>query len=204
MPNLLLQQGTLTNRDRFGQWLNSRGLTNTAAEIGTHRGDFAFEFLRCWKGKKLICIDPWSDVEGYEKQTEVLQRIMQGCENRLEDLEEAKRKLKNQVGRVIFHQATSAEALPSYPDKFFDFVYIDGDHSYKQVHFDLVHWWDKVKPGGVLAGHDFICPGEPDGGWGLEIQPAVVQAAKQFNATINIVVETQSLPWSFYLEKPNE
>lgn len=36
-----------------------------------------------------------------------------------------------------------------------DYVYIDGDHRYKSVMRDIVVWWPKVRPGGILAGHDF-------------------------------------------------
>lgn len=35
------------------------------------------------------------------------------------------------------------------------FVYIDGDHSYVGGMQDMRAWWSKLRPGGVLAGHDF-------------------------------------------------
>jgi predicted O-methyltransferase YrrM len=37
-----------------------------------------------------------------------------------------------------------------------DFVFIDGDHSYDQVLKDLINYGLKVKPGGIVAGHDWI------------------------------------------------
>lgn len=35
-----------------------------------------------------------------------------------------------------------------------DFVFVDADHSMKAVLKDLDHYWPKLKPGGIMAGHD--------------------------------------------------
>ena len=39
-------------------------------------------------------------------------------------------------------------------DEAYDFVFIDGGHSMKQVLADLDSWVPKVRPGGLVAGHD--------------------------------------------------
>jgi hypothetical protein len=36
-----------------------------------------------------------------------------------------------------------------------DFVYIDGNHSLPYVIADLAAWVPKVRPGGIVSGHDF-------------------------------------------------
>jgi hypothetical protein len=36
-----------------------------------------------------------------------------------------------------------------------DFVYIDGNHSFKATIHDIVNWGKKVKRGGIIAGHDY-------------------------------------------------
>lgn len=36
-----------------------------------------------------------------------------------------------------------------------DFVFIDADHRYKAVHGDILAYRALVKPGGILAGHDY-------------------------------------------------
>lgn len=38
-------------------------------------------------------------------------------------------------------------------------VYIDGDHSENAVYYDLVCWESVVKPGAIIAGHDYDKPG---------------------------------------------
>jgi len=55
-------------------------------------------------------------------------------------------------------QACSPEASRLYADEQLDFVWLDGDHSYRAVLADLQAWWPKIKAGGFLAGHDFWQP----------------------------------------------
>lgn len=37
-----------------------------------------------------------------------------------------------------------------------DFVYVDARHDYCGVREDLLMWWDKLRPGGIMAGHDYV------------------------------------------------
>lgn len=53
--------------------------------------------------------------------------------------------------------STNLELIKSFPDEYFDFVYIDGDHSYKGAKSDLINYFRKVRSGGVIAGHDYCC-----------------------------------------------
>ena len=49
-------------------------------------------------------------------------------------------------------------AAATYQDGSLDFVFIDGQHTYEAVCEDIDAWLSKVKPGGVLAGHDHRYP----------------------------------------------
>ena len=40
-----------------------------------------------------------------------------------------------------------------------DFVWVDGNHRYEWVKSDLELYWPKVKPDGVLCGHDYVNAG---------------------------------------------
>eukprot|EP00933_Yihiella_yeosuensis_P015353 TRINITY_DN13418_c0_g1_i1.p1 TRINITY_DN13418_c0_g1~~TRINITY_DN13418_c0_g1_i1.p1 ORF type:complete len:477 (-),score=70.68 TRINITY_DN13418_c0_g1_i1:192-1622(-) len=42
-----------------------------------------------------------------------------------------------------------------------DFAFIDGPHTYKNVNNDLQLWEPRVRPGGIIAGHDFTCRHPP-------------------------------------------
>lgn len=55
--------------------------------------------------------------------------------------------------RVI--RLPSIEAAGLFPDKYFDMVYIDANHSYPAVTQDIKSWLPKVKIGGILGGHDY-------------------------------------------------
>lgn len=55
----------------------------------------------------------------------------------------------------------SEDIVDRFPDGKFDLVFVDGPHTYKNVHQDILNYSRKVKPGGILAGHDFTCVHPP-------------------------------------------
>jgi len=65
-------------------------------------------------------------------------------------------------------KSRSVEAADAYEDASLDFVFIDGSHRHQDVLDDISAWRAKVKPGGVLAGHDYASE------WGVM---AAVQAS---------------------------
>lgn len=44
---------------------------------------------------------------------------------------------------------------PMFADGLFDLVFIDAAHDYESIKRDIEIWRTKVKPGGILCGHDF-------------------------------------------------
>ena len=56
--------------------------------------------------------------------------------------------------RFDFMRMNSQEAAELLEDDSYDFVFIDGGHSMKQVLADLDSWYPKVRVGGIMAGHD--------------------------------------------------
>jgi hypothetical protein len=51
--------------------------------------------------------------------------------------------------------APSIRAATLFTNSSLDFVFIDANHSYEAVLSDLHAWWPKIRPGGLLAGHDY-------------------------------------------------
>ena len=49
----------------------------------------------------------------------------------------------------------SSAASGEFPDRFFDLIYIDANHSYESVKKDIESWLPKLKMSGIIAGHDY-------------------------------------------------
>lgn len=58
--------------------------------------------------------------------------------------------------RVRFVQQASARAARLFEPASLDFVFIDARHDGCAVQEDLQAWWPKVRPGGLLAGDDYL------------------------------------------------
>ena len=124
------------------------------AEIGTDQGEYAELLAKVIPGLRLYCIDPWKaeayvpgeQPEGKEPQ-EYFDKRYEDTLNRLKPyLDE----------NIMIKRKTSIEALEDIKDNSLDFVYIDGNHDFLNVTLDIHHWLKKVKPGGILAGHDYV------------------------------------------------
>jgi hypothetical protein len=56
-------------------------------------------------------------------------------------------------------QDDSAAAAALFAPGSVDFVFLDASHDERSVRADIAAWLPRVRPGGVLAGHDFSWPG---------------------------------------------
>ena len=115
------------------------------AEVGVRAGENAKEMLQYDKIENLILVDNYIGEE--EKHLPVMQE-----------------RLKPYWDRCTFIHKPSVEAASDVKDLSLDYVYIDADHSYENVKADLTAWFDKVKIGGIFAGHDW---------WNKEVYRAV-------------------------------
>jgi cephalosporin hydroxylase len=59
---------------------------------------------------------------------------------------------------AILRVGNSLQMAATYPDSSLDFVFLDDNHSGVHVAAELRVWWQKVKMGGTLAGHDLDFP----------------------------------------------
>lgn len=60
------------------------------------------------------------------------------------------------LGEVITQVTKeSVEAARQFDDHSLAMVFIDGDHRHATVSIDIETWRHKVRPGGILAGHDY-------------------------------------------------
>lgn len=57
--------------------------------------------------------------------------------------------------RFDYLRTDSVKAAKHFSDDSLEAVFIDADHRYEHVRRDLAAWLPKVKPGGLVAGHDY-------------------------------------------------
>jgi hypothetical protein len=76
----------------------------------------------------------------------------------------------------------SLDAVSRFGDHSLDFVFIDASHEYEDVKADIIAWIPKIKPGGVLAGHDYYID---DFDYYPGVKQAVNEEFSEFEAKYN-------------------
>lgn len=110
-----------------------------AAEIGVAFGDFTAEILPRAAPSRLHLIDVWDS----ERYREGLRQI------------EEKFAAEITSGAIEVNKGMSTDVLATFSDAYFDWVYIDTDHSYNTTKKELLLAAVKVKSDGRICGHDF-------------------------------------------------
>lgn len=118
---------------------------NLGAEIGVDQG--LYSEVLCKANPKLFLhgIDSWKAYRGYTDYTSQAHIDANKAD--------AMKRLEPYNCKTV--QKFSMEAVKDYPDRYFDFVYIDGNHDFLHVTEDIHYWSKKVRVGGILAGHDY-------------------------------------------------
>ncbi len=120
------------------------------AEIGVENGIFSYYVLLPKTPEKLYLIDPWQYGLGYSDGVTYFDG-QEARDLRYQQVVECFAPYKNvEVLRMKSHDAAAL-----FPDGYFDYVYIDGEHSYLGVWSDLTDYYPKVKPGGLIMGDDY-------------------------------------------------
>jgi len=132
----------------------------TIAELGVDEGDFSAQILKVCSPHKLHLVDSWgSATYDKSKQDSVYARFV----------------TPQQLGTVEINLGRSTNVAEQFEDSYFDWIYIDTDHSYAVTKAELLAYHKKIKPGGYLAGHDYIL-----GNWTHRIRYGVKEAVHEF------------------------
>jgi predicted O-methyltransferase YrrM len=62
------------------------------------------------------------------------------------------------------HVMTTAEFAKKYPKKKYQYIYIDGDHSYEGVKLDYSLFYPRLEKNGLMSFHDIVASGKLAGG----------------------------------------
>ena len=138
------------NRRSVLQKLPAGGL---GVEIGVWRGEFSEIILRETSPKCLYLIDPW------EFHSEFPMRVYTGEVGKSQDhmdrvFCDVQDKFMGHPNVIILRGESQTE-LPRFEDNYFDWIYIDGNHSYESVLADLRMSLSKTKSNGIIAGDDY-------------------------------------------------
>lgn len=128
----------------------------TILEIGVFRGKNAEVLRKEFPKAHLYLVDPWKPDSPYLDSGSAVskqQQIFNDAKTRTFDL------FQNDP-QVTIIEKPSFEAAPLLPNAL-DLVFIDANHSYASVHRDILTYLPKVRPGGILSGHNYGRPRLP-------------------------------------------
>lgn len=133
-------------------------------EIGVWKGNFSELILSVSKPTKLHLIDPWKHPPEYQCASSEYEETP----NRLRSV------YKDLIGETLFiHQDYSQDAVNGFEDSYFDWVYVDGDHSFEGAYLDLKLYTPKLKKNGLMICDDYSNKGPWRDGVILAIDKAV-------------------------------
>jgi len=178
------------HRDQLGDFLNYLGIGGIGVEVGARAGVFSEKILRSWKGECLYLVDYWAHIPGYvdprntedgSEQKTFLRHIVDRLCGRYE-------------GRYAVLSGLSLEVAARFPDEYFDFAYIDADHTYPSARRDIYAWYSKVRVGGLFSGHDYVnTDRNPVQGVNMPIR--VKQAVDEFAAVVGCTIQVTKEPF---------
>ncbi len=138
--------------------------------------------------KQAVAVDIWKDTG----------IISQNDENLSQDVLDAQYKHVLNMAykdlRINIVKDFSINAAKQFPDNYFDFVYLDADHTEESVYQDLCAWWPKVRSGGILSGHDYSVAT-------IHVKFGVIEAISRFmkQNTVSLYTDNDS---DWFIPKP--
>ena len=124
-------------------------------EVGVWKGDFSKQIWNIANPNLLVLVDSWTfdeTIRGCAPQVNGEEPLNQNF------FDQAKKDTYNKFENyqnVHILDLNSLDAASNYADNFFDYIYIDAEHTYEAVSRDLKAWYPKLKKNGTLFGDDY-------------------------------------------------
>ena len=136
--------------------IRSRGVrTPSILELGVRDGKVPMHLCRRVEGVKYVGIDAWTD---YESELARGNHDMAYARERMQtNRDEAMGCQRMWPAQVTMIEGLTQSVVGNI-NSLFDIVWIDADHSYDSVSRDIDLYHNKVKPGGIVCGHDYDWP----------------------------------------------
>uniref|UniRef100_A0A383WBA9 O-methyltransferase domain-containing protein n=1 Tax=Tetradesmus obliquus TaxID=3088 RepID=A0A383WBA9_TETOB len=195
----------IKSRIELGLLLQQEGF-EVGAELGVQRGHFAAETLQRWpKCRRYYLVDIWAPQDNYKDYANVDQAEQDKI------LAEARQVLTPWQHKLAWLRMTTNQAVRHVREPL-DYVYVDARHDYCGTLEDIQAWWPLIRPGGIMAGHDY--ENAPDvkqatgQDWalcsnGTLHQGAVQSAVNDFFAAqgVQVVVTYRESAWNTWMAK---
>ena len=179
------------HRDDIGILFNKLQLLGKGAEVGVQAGEYSRTIRSTWEGEELYLIDWWRYSPNYkdianapdEKQKELYLSVV-------------KKFMDDHTVHIL--RKESIEASKQFSDEYFDWIYLDADHSYEGCLKDLKAWYPKLKKGGIFSGHDYFDGSYTGGIFGVKSAVDSFISDKE----VNIYTTEENTVRSWYFIKP--
>jgi hypothetical protein len=164
------------------------------AEIGVWKGDLSHYILDKCKPVELSLIDTWGETKDKKYELDPSYSSSNDADNIYKRI---CTKFERD-GRVKIYRGFSSDMVSMFPDEYFDWIYIDGDHTYKEVLSDLELYSAKVKKNGFILGHDYTKAEYI--GYDFGVIEAVNDFVKKYKYNLMAVTFSESFP-SYIISK---
>ena len=121
---------------------------NKMIEIGSYMGESTQIFGSCGLFTEINCIEPFEGTENFNEE------INHTWEEVWEEYDINTRQFKDII-KLHEDYSYDEKILNKFNDDEYDFIYVDGDHSFESTRRDFELYIPKIKPNGVLGGHDY-------------------------------------------------
>lgn len=135
-------------RNDLANWLHELDF-KVGVEVGVAEGIYSEIICNANPQMQMIGIDPWLTYVNYTDYTD---------SNQLSNMYNLTLKRLNTFPNYKIIKAFSMDAVTKFQDNSLDLVYIDANHGEPYVTQDITEWFKKIKPNGIIAGHDYTRP----------------------------------------------
>ena len=141
--------------------LGDRQRTWSGVELGIFEGNLSEFLLREMPRLRLWMVDRWHSPLPGERYYEDPYIRQVGQNQMHQALLRTVRITEFAADRRVILLVDQLRAAQCVADGSLDFVFVDSDHSEAGTLEAIDAWWSKLRPGGLMAGHDLDYPGFP-------------------------------------------
>lgn len=122
-------------------------------EIGVWKGDFTELVVKHNEPKEYHLVDPWAYQPSFPNRF-YSGKIAKNQKDMDDIFEGVKDRFKN-IDSIVYNRIYSEKILENFKENYFDWIYVDGNHSYKPALVDIQNSYKLIKDGGYIVVDDY-------------------------------------------------